>query len=132
MTYLRLQHVSVPIPVGSQETARQFYGGLLGLAEKRPPKSLADMNLIWYEVSAVEGELELHLFPDTELTTDPYAAHFCLNVSDLEEKRRAFEQVGLTIVDAPSIPSRPRFFIQDPFNNRIEFTRIEGNYREAE
>lgn len=129
MTYPRLQHVSVPIPFGSHETARQFYGGLLGLEEKRPPHSLADLNLIWYEVG--ESEMEIHLFPDTELTTDQYAAHFCLAVSDLEEKRRKFVEAGLTIIEAQTIPKRPRFFVQDPFNNRIEFTRIEGDYRLA-
>ena len=32
------------------------------------------------------------------------------------------------IVEARALPLRPRFFARDPFNNLIEFVKVEGDY----
>jgi hypothetical protein len=58
----RLQHTSVPMPPGGEETARQFYGTTLGLREIPTPQNLAAMKLIWFAVAADGGEV--HLFTD--------------------------------------------------------------------
>src|SRR6266851_8371731 len=51
----RLQHASMLIPTGTQDAVRAFYGGVLGLEEKQPPRSLAHLHLVWF--AAGEGEL---------------------------------------------------------------------------
>ena len=42
------------------------------------------------------------------------------NVKPLFEQERKFR--------SSSVPLRPRFFARDPFNNLIEFVRVEGDY----
>jgi len=122
-----LQHVSTPFPRGAQQTVRDFYGGVLGMTELTPPKSLGHLTLVWF--SGGEG-LELHFFQGE---VDPKAArHFCLDVDDLDATRRQLEAAGLKPYDDTPIPNRPRFFCRDPVGNLVEFTSIQGDYRSAE
>ncbi|HVB62139.1 MAG TPA: VOC family protein [Ktedonobacteraceae bacterium] len=125
----RLQHASMVIPVGAQESVRAFYGAILGLEEKQPPQSLAHLNLVWF--AAGEAEMELHFLPDLRLLDGTDQRHICLVVDDLEEYRRRLTEAGVTIIPAEPIPNRPRFFCLDPFGNRLELTTIQGDYRSA-
>lgn len=125
----RLQHVSVSIPFGAQDSVRAFYGGILGLIEKEPPQSLAHLNLVWF--AAGDGEMELHFLPDPYLPDKADPGHFCLEVDDLEAYRRKLIEAGVKIIEAEPIPNRPRFFCRDPFGNRLELTTIQGDYRSA-
>lgn len=128
MTKLRLQHVSLLVPPGTQEAVRAFYGQLLGLEEKQPPQSLAPFQLVWFV--AGEEEMELHFVPavDRPKETDQ---HICLEVDDLERYRRRLEQASVPVIEAEPIPSRPRFFCRDPFGNLVELTTLLGDYRTA-
>jgi len=120
-----LQHVSSPYPEGESGAVRHFYADLLGLREQATPSTLADMGLLWF--TAGEG-LELHFFPGPQHAES--RRHFCLDIEDLEETRRRLEGAGLEPYDDTPIPNRPRFFCRDPAGNLVEFTRIEGDYRE--
>ena len=117
------------IPPGTQDAVRAFYGGVLGLEEKQPPRSLAHLHLVWF--AAGEGELELHFLPHSTQPDGSDQRHICLVVGDLEEYRRRLTEAGVAILPAEPIPHRPRFFCLDPFGNRLEFTMIQGDYREA-
>lgn len=125
----RLQHASLVIPPGGQDTVRVFYGGVLGLQEKQPPRTLAHLNLVWF--AAGEGEMELHFVPGPTLPNEADQRHICLVVEDLEDYRRRLTEAGVMIIQAEPIPNRPRFFCLDPFGNRLELTTIQGDYREA-
>ncbi len=129
MTGPRLQHASMVIPVGAQESVRAFYGAILGGEDKQPPPSLAPLNLVWF--AAGEAEMELHFLPDPRLLDGTDQRHICLVVDDLEEYRRRLTEAGVTIIPAEPIPNRPRFFCLDPFGNRLELTTIQGDYRSA-
>jgi catechol 2,3-dioxygenase-like lactoylglutathione lyase family enzyme len=118
-----LQHVSSPIPDGSQSEVRRFYGEVLGLQEQPVPHTLDQRLLVWY--AAGDG-LELHFFPGEQAPRSE--RHFCLDVADLDQVRRALEAAGLEPYDTTPIPNRPRFFCRDPFDNLIEFTTIQGSY----
>lgn len=122
-----LQHVSSPFPAGAQEQVRAFYGGLLGMTELTPPRSLSHLTLVWFSCGL---GLELHFFQG-----DPGAdtqRHFCLDIDDLDETRRQLEAAGYAPYDADPIPNRPRFFCRDAVGNLLEFTSIQGDYRSAE
>ena len=120
----RLQHVSLPRPPGSDDAARAFYGGLLGLTEIEPPPTLPGLDLIWYQLG---DATELHLFAEGPMGQDHSGRHFCLAVEDVVALRARLEQAGVSVVGDIPIPGRPRFFVRDPFGNLIEITTIEGD-----
>jgi len=124
----RIQHVSIPRPPGTGQIARDFYGGLLGLEELAPPKSLAEFELVWYRL----GDTELHLFAEEPGGQDHSARHLCIAFDDVESVRRRLEAANVSVVGAPLIPGRPRYFVRDPFGNMVEICTIEGDYQEIE
>jgi catechol 2,3-dioxygenase-like lactoylglutathione lyase family enzyme len=118
---VRLQHVSIAIPSGGEERAREFYGGLLGLAERDVPPHLDPSQLIWFRLG--EPDLELHLMIGG--APPPGGHHFCLELSELEELRARLEQAGVETRDTTEIVGRTRFFCRDPFGNLVELARID-------
>lgn len=126
---IRLQHISVPRPPGSDVAARHFYGDVLGLTELTPPKALADLQVIWYGLG---GDTELHLLTEEPRGQDPSGRHFCLAVDNVEALRERLEAAGVAVVGTTRIPGRPRYFCRDPFGNMVEITTVEGDYRALE
>jgi catechol 2,3-dioxygenase-like lactoylglutathione lyase family enzyme len=118
---MRLQHVSVVIPLDGAEGARAFYGGLLGLEEREVLPKLDPAFFIWFRVG---GDLELHLMLGDDVPSE--RAHFCLVVEDLEGLRARAEAAGFATRDATELVGRPRFFCHDPFGNLVELTRIDS------
>lgn len=112
--------MSVAIPRDAAESARAFYGGLLGLEERDVLPSLDPAEFIWYRLG---GDLELHLMLRDEQTRDQ--RHFCLVVDDLDTLRGRLESKGLEVSNATPLVGRPRFFCRDPFGNLVEFTHFE-------
>jgi hypothetical protein len=43
-----LDHVQVAAPIGSENAARGFYGGLLGLSELEKPEALRERGGVWF------------------------------------------------------------------------------------
>jgi catechol 2,3-dioxygenase-like lactoylglutathione lyase family enzyme len=125
---IRIQHVSIPRPPGSDDATRSFYGGLLALEEIAPPRSLAAMDLIWYRL----GETELHLYAEEPAGQDHSGRHLCIAFDDVEAVRERLESSGVAVVGTVPIPGRPRYFIRDPFGNLLEICTIEGDYNEIE
>jgi len=123
---MKLQHVSTPFPAGRQDEVRRFYGDVLQLEEVVVPRTLDAGRLVWYTVG--EG-LELHFFSGDGAPGS--ARHFCLDVADLEGTRERLTGAGYDPYDDTPIPNRPRFFCRDPFDNLVEFTSIQGDYREG-
>ncbi len=118
---MRLQHVTVAIPLDGAERARAFYGGLLGLEEKAVLPKLDPARFIWYGAG---GDCELHL----QLTEEapPDRPHFCLVHDELEELRARIEAAGVETLDPTELVGRPRFMCRDPFGNLIELARIDA------
>lgn len=121
---VRLQHVSIPRPPGSEAKTRAFYGRLLGLPEIPAPNSIQAAEVIWFKLGE---DAELHCFREEPLG-DTSIRHFCLVVDDLASVRQKLNAAGYKPYDVEAIPGRPRFFCRDPFGNIIEFTTIVGDY----
>lgn len=125
-TVLRLQHTSIPMPVGGQEAARAFFGGALGMTEVSPPSTLDRSRLVWFK--AGEDGHEIHLFVDESMNRHAGAQHLCLQVDDIDAFRAQMAENGVAIEETQAIHNRPRFFVRDPFQNLIELTQITGDY----
>ena len=103
---------------GGHDTARAFYGGLLGLEERDVPPKLDPSQLVWFGVG---GDLELHLYASDDTPT--MSQHFCLRVAaGLDQLRAKLEAAGVTVRDTTEIVGRPRFMCRDPFGNWVELT----------
>jgi len=122
----RLQHTSVPMPQGGQDSARAFYGKALGMEEVTPPSSLDRPNLVWFQAGP-DGH-EVHVFVEDSLGDNSNAQHLCLQVDDIDACRAQLQQHGVEIEETTPIVNRPRFFVRDPFNNLVELTQITGEY----
>jgi catechol 2,3-dioxygenase-like lactoylglutathione lyase family enzyme len=122
----RLQHASVPMPVGGADAARRFYGEALAMPEIHRPRGLSHLMLVWF--SAGEDGHEVHCFEEENTGPNSPGQHLCLEVDDLEGYRDRIQQHGFSVEAADPIYNRPRFFTHDPFGNRVELTQILGQF----
>jgi catechol 2,3-dioxygenase-like lactoylglutathione lyase family enzyme len=114
-----IDHVQVAMPRGEEDTARQFYVGLLGMTEDPKPPVLAARGGCWFR----SGAAAVHLGVE-----EPFAparkAHPALLVSDFDALEARLTAAGYPCVRADGeIPGVLRFHAHDPFGNRIEFQR---------
>lgn len=121
----RLQHTSVPMPPGSNEQARAFYNGVLGMREIPKPTTLPQ-NLIWFAAND-DGD-EVHVFQEENMGSNSARQHLCLEVDDLEAFRQRLVENGYEPRSPESITNRPRLFVRDPFDNLLELVEIHGDY----
>ncbi len=114
----RLDHILISIPEGKTEEARDFYKQVLGLSEISGGHP---HNAIWFNIA----DIQLHI---REEATSPLSArHPAFEIRNLEEARQELEQKGVAISYSSDIDGRQRFFIRDPFGNRIEFLEFDGS-----
>ena len=98
------------MPVGAEDIARAFYEGALGLREVAKPQALAGRGGVWFEGPGVR----LHLGVE-EAFQPARKAHPALVVDNLEAA-----QMALNGGEISMLPRWRRFYISDPFGNRIE------------
>src|SRR3954454_4703667 len=124
---MQLSHINITMPKGCEDVARSFYGGLLGLREVPKPEALRARGGVWFDaggldvhVSAVEAQ------PDGTTPPPPDAyRHFGLACADVDGVRARLRAAGVTTDDGRPAPWR-RFFVHDPFGNRIEIHEPGG------
>jgi catechol 2,3-dioxygenase-like lactoylglutathione lyase family enzyme len=117
-----LDHVNLLIDAGDDalSRARTFYEGLLGLQPlERPANTDSGNPGAWYQC----GVQQLHLTTekDASLANKASRRHPAFRVADLEALRRKLEAAGIKIVAGNRFPGQERFFVRDPWGNRLEF-----------
>lgn len=121
MKITRLDHVQLAMPPGGEEAARDFYGRILNLRElEKPPQLLANGGC-WFTGDSIE----LHLGIQADFVP-ARKAHPGLRVANLEAARAHLQAAGITIIADKSGVQMQRFYIHDPFGNRLEFMQ-EGD-----
>jgi GNAT superfamily N-acetyltransferase len=118
----RLDHVQVAAPAGGEDAARAFYGELLGLLELPKPERLRARGGVWFAV----GDQQLHVGIE-----EPFAparkAHPALGVpraTDLSALAARLQDAGHTVAW-----DGPRFYVEDPFGNRLELLAPHADLR---
>ncbi len=112
----RLHHVQVGIPPGSEAAARSFYVGLLGLQEVAKPSTLVGRGGLWL---ALDGG-ELHLGVEAP-HQPPVKAHPAFELADWQALKDRLKAANVPVQDDDLLPGRRRFYVRDPFGNRLEF-----------
>jgi hypothetical protein len=110
-----LDHVQLAIPPGGEGASRCFWVEALGLVETPKPAHLAARGGCWFEGPA----LRLHLGVDRDFHP-ARKAHPALIVRGLAALRTKLAAAGFRPVDDEPIEGFDRFYVDDPFGNRIE------------
>ncbi|MGH7949378.1 MAG: VOC family protein [Candidatus Binataceae bacterium] len=102
------------------DRADRFYRGLLGLERTtRPENTDSGKPGAWYRC----GTQELHLSATGGARAQNSATrrHHAFRVANLDELRVRLERAGIEIISGNTFPGQKRFFVRDPFDNRLEF-----------
>ena len=114
---LKFNHIALTIPCGAEDQARQFYCHVLGLVELEKPDSLKPNGGLWLQT----GNLPLHLGVEDGVDRTKTKSHPAFEVNDLNKAREHLIKYDIPIKEAVPIPGHERFYVSDPFGNRIEF-----------
>jgi len=118
---MRITHVNISIAPGGEDLARRFYGELLSLREIPKPPSIRSRGGVWFDAGGVDLHCsieERRLLPDVQ-------RHFGLECADMDTLRRRLTDAGFSTEDGRPAPWK-RFFVRDPFGNRIEIHEPDG------
>lgn len=114
----KIDHIQVAAPRDSEEEAIRFYSVILGMKEIEKPEPLKARGGVWFEF----GSFQLHIGIE-----DPFKpakkAHPAFKVSGFEALKQHLAERGIESKQDDSIPGVERFFIFDPFGNRLEFMK---------
>lgn len=113
----RINHVQITVPPGAEDSARDFYCGVLGLREIAKPESLAGRGGFWLEI----GDQQIHVGAEDGFDRMTTKGHIAYEVEDISTWRARLTQHGALIGESVPIPGYQRFETRDPFGNRIEF-----------
>ena len=118
---MRLSHVAITMPKGSEQTARAFYGKLLGLPEIAQPQQMRDQGNLWFDA----GGADLHISIEEDREEHLSRRHFALECDAVDQMRERLALAGIEILAGSPAPWK-RFFVRDPFGNRIEIHEVGG------
>ncbi|MCB0977127.1 MAG: glyoxalase [Acidimicrobiales bacterium] len=116
MSITALHHVQLAMPIGGEDAAREFFAGPLGLTEVPKPADMAARGGCWFE----KGEVRLHLGVEADFRP-ARKAHPALLVEDLPSLVDRLRTNGTTLAEGDPLEGfAHRWFVDDPFGNRIE------------
>jgi catechol 2,3-dioxygenase-like lactoylglutathione lyase family enzyme len=117
-----IDHVQLAAPPGSEEEARRFFSGVLGLEELPKPESQVKYGGIWFAC----GPQQLHVGIQEEFTP-AQRAHPAFSVDGAERLAAVAARLGGAGVEVTwdqEFPGSSRFYASDPWGNRLEFTAV--------
>ena len=115
-----IHHVQVAIPAGGEAAGRGFYGALLGFTELPKPANLQGRGGVWFAT----GNLQLHLGVDAAFRPAE-KAHVAFQVRGLAALRARLVAAGYAVADDEPLDGYQRFYVHDPFGNRMELLEPE-------
>jgi catechol 2,3-dioxygenase-like lactoylglutathione lyase family enzyme len=118
---MSIDHVQLGMRPGEEQKARDFYANVLGMREVVKPDPLVASGGVWF----TQGAVELHLGIEVDLKP-PLKAHTAIRVGQVTELASRCEMAGHKPLFDARYPGRRRFFVHDPFGNRLEFFEVEG------
>jgi len=116
--YLGIDHVQLAAPAGCEAAGRRFFGELLGLEEIPKPEAVRATGGVWFRV----GAQELHIGIESGFAP-ARKAHPSLMLRDEDALLRFAERLtaaGCDIEWDNRLAGQPRFYVADPWGNRVE------------
>jgi catechol 2,3-dioxygenase-like lactoylglutathione lyase family enzyme len=116
MLIKRIDHIQLVAPIGSENEARSFFQGVLSLNEVEKPHELKKNGGVWFS----NGHVHIHVGIE-EPFLPAKKAHPAFEVSDIEALASHISDKGVSIQHDDRLPGAKRFYVSDPFGNRLEF-----------
>ena len=113
--FIAIDHFQIAMPPEEEETARHFFGDLLGMVEIPKPVELAKRGGCWFQ----SGAVQIHLGVDKDFHPAK-KAHPALRCSDYEALMARLRAAGVLVHEDFDIPGTTRCHVVDPWGNRIE------------
>lgn len=119
--YLGIDHVQLAAPEGCEGLARSFFADLLGWEEIEKPYQLQRRGGVWFQCGAHQVHVGVeHQFVPAK------KAHPAFRVQHIDDLRNYLlkRNIGIMDDDLRAEEGVRRFYVDDPFGNRLEF--LEG------
>ena len=115
-----VDHVQLDAPPGCEAEARAYFGALLGLEELEKPPRLATGGGVWFGLGS--QALHVGVEPDFAPARKAHPALRVASVEALDALAASLGDAGHAVVwaDPEEIPGTQRFFVDDPWGNRLE------------
>jgi catechol 2,3-dioxygenase-like lactoylglutathione lyase family enzyme len=111
-----IDHIQLAAPEGCEPEARKFFGELLGWTEIPKPENLRKRGGVWFQC----GTHQVHIGVQKDFVPAK-KAHPAFHVQNLDAFREYLEQKDLQVIDDEPLEGAKRFYLNDPFGNRLEF-----------
>ena len=115
MKVMGLDHVQLAMPAGKEAEARAFFCDLLEMEEVEKPAGLQGRGGCWFRSPGVAVHVGV---------ADPFIpakkAHPAFLVGDLNGLANLLSEAGITVKWDTALPEVRRFYVDDPFGNRLE------------
>ncbi len=111
-----LDHIQLAAPKGSEQQAREFFSGVLGWKEIPKPEELQKRGGVWFQC----GQHQVHIGVE-ENFQPAKKAHPAFHVKNLDGLRAHLKQRNIAYQDDELLEGATRFYLEDPFGNRLEF-----------
>ncbi|PWW06556.1 glyoxalase/bleomycin resistance protein/dioxygenase superfamily protein [Paenibacillus cellulosilyticus] len=120
-TFAGIDHVQLAAPEGCEAEARVFFTGLLGWQVLPKPEPLQARGGVWFQC----GSHQVHIGVQKDFTPAT-KAHPAFQVNNIEALREHVLQQGVQVIDdnARLDENIKRFYMTDPFGNRLEFLEL--------
>jgi len=118
--YLGIDHVQLAAPPGCEAAARKFYVEILGMSELPKPAALQKRGGICLKC----GMNQVHIGVQVDFTPAT-KAHPAIRVLDMTALRARLNAQKIEVVEDDGLPGVDRFYIHDPFGNRLEFVEAQ-------
>lgn len=113
---MHIDHIQLAAPAGSEDRAREFFVGLLGMTEEEKPAALRDRGGCWFRT----GDCSVHVGIDPNFSPQT-KAHPAFRIDHCMGLAERLESAGHEVEWDERIPDVTRFYTTDPFGNRLEF-----------
>ncbi|MFS0888835.1 VOC family protein [Peribacillus frigoritolerans] len=110
-----IDHIQLAAPKGSEEAARKFFKNILGFDEVEKPEELKKRGGVWFEF----GNYQIHIGIE-EPFYPAKKAHPAFEIENIEELKKHLVTNGIDVIEDDKLPGAKRFYISDPFGNRME------------
>ncbi|MEK3707947.1 VOC family protein [Paenibacillus sp. FSL R7-0198] len=114
--FVGIDHVQLAASEQCEDQARQFFGEVLGMQEIEKPVNLQKRGGVWFQC----GQHQLHIGVQ-ESFVPAKKAHPAFHVKNVLELKEHIERSGIKTKDDEPLEGAIRFYVNDPFGNRLEF-----------